>query len=202
MTYEESESERAIRAALGEHDHERAAVLTLRAYADELLGYLIAQLRDAEQAREVFACFAEDLWQALPKLVLRSTMRAYCYALARHASRRYLDRDVRKQRRGVPLSAALSQLIAAPATRTADFARTETRARIAALRERLTADERELLTLRVDRRLSWSEIAEALGAAESDLARAGARHRKRFQLIKDKLADWAREEGIVPSDDD
>ncbi|HEY6879898.1 MAG TPA: hypothetical protein VI299_17845, partial [Polyangiales bacterium] len=110
MTSEESLSERLIREALDAHDHERVAVLTLRAYADELLGYLVAQLRDLEQAREVFARFAEDLWQALPNLVLRSSMRAYCYALVRHASHRYLDRDLRKQRRGVALSAVVSEL--------------------------------------------------------------------------------------------
>jgi len=197
----ESVSEREIRSALDVHDHERAAVLTLRAYADELLGFLIAQLRDVEQAREVFARFAEDLWQSLPTLTLRSTMRAYCYALARHAAHRFLDRDVRKQRRGVALSAVLSELVAAPATRTAEHVRTESRSRIAALRERLAPDERELLTLRVDRGLSWSEIADALAVGEEELTRAAARHRKRFQLVKDKLARWAREEGIVPGDE-
>jgi RNA polymerase sigma-70 factor, ECF subfamily len=199
MSVDRSVSEEEIQAALSARDHERAAVLTLRRYGDELLGYLVAQLRDVEQAREVFSVFAEDLWQALPQLALRTTMRAYCYALARNAARRYLDRDLRKQRRGVPLSAAavMSGLQLPERTRTAPFALTENRDRIAALRERLDAEERELLTLRVDRGLSWSEIAETLAGPGEDLTRVAARLRKRFQLVKEKLAVWAREAGIV-----
>lgn len=195
--------EAEIRNALERRDCERAAVLTLRAYGDELLGYLVAQLRDLEHAREVFSQFAEDLWQALPQLTLRTTMRAYCYALARNTSHRYRDRDLRKQRRGVPLSAAevVSSLPLAQRTVTAPYARTENQSRIAALRERLTVEERELLTLRVDRQMSFAEIADALDGSSSDLSRAAARQRKRFQLIKEKLAGWAREAGMMERDD-
>ncbi|MDB4990614.1 MAG: polymerase, sigma-24 subunit, subfamily [Myxococcaceae bacterium] len=200
MTSELSEIERAIAVELRAEALEQVALLTLRAYGDELLGYLIASLRSEQQASEVFSMFAEDLWQALPKLALRSTMRAYCYALARHAARRYLDRDVRKQRRYVPLSAALSRAVQATRTATGAHLLSENKRRIAVLRARLSDEERELLTLRIDRGLSWHEVAEALGA-EAAASDAIARYRKRFQLTKQKLARWAREEGIVPSDE-
>jgi RNA polymerase sigma-70 factor (ECF subfamily) len=78
----------------------------------------------------------------------------------------------------------------------------ETKHKVALLRERLSKEEQELLTLRVDRGLDWREVAEALGSAEADLGTAVARHRKRFQLVKAKLARWAREEGIVPAPED
>lgn len=200
MTEHPSETERAIAAHLRAGELERVAVLTLEAYADELLGFLFGVLRDETSAREVFSIFAEDLWQGLPRLELKSSMRAWCYALARNAARRYLERDVRKQRRMVPLSAAavISRVVAEVRTATAPAALTHVQQQIEALRARLSNEERELLTLRVDRGLSFREIAEALGD-DCDVERALLRHRKRFQLIKQKLARWARELGIVPS---
>lgn len=201
MSSSPSHLEQDIREKLANGAFEAAAVLTLRGYADELLGYLIGLLRSEEHAREVFSVFAEDLWQALPGLTLRTTMRAYCYALARNAAHRYLQRDLRKRRRLVPLSAAdaLSQAIAQHRTSTAAHLLSENQRRITRLRERLSKEEQELLTLRVDRGLDWSEVVEALGD-DGDEARALARYRKRFQLIKQKLSRWAREEGIGPVD--
>jgi len=202
MTTELSDTEQTIAAQLSAQAFEQVAVTTLRAYGDELLGYLTGTLHNPEQAREVFSMFAEDLWQGLPKLTLHTTMRAYCYALTRHAARRYLDRDVRRQRRGVSLSAALSMAVATARTDTALYLQSESKRRVAQLRERLSDDERELLTLRIDRGLSWSEVAEALGETADDASTAVARYRKRFQLTKQKLARWAREEGILPTDDE
>jgi len=202
MTTELSDTEQTIAAQLCARAFEQVAVTTLRAYGDELLGYLVGMLQNAEQAREVFSMFAEDLWQGLPKLTLRTTMRAYCYALTRHAAHRYLDRDLRRQRRGVPLSAVLSMAVATARTDTALHLRSENKRRVAQLRERLSDDERELLTLRIDRELSWSEVADALGDAADDPSTAIARYRKRFQLTKQKLSRWAREEGILPTDEE
>jgi RNA polymerase sigma-70 factor (ECF subfamily) len=189
-----------ISERLRERDLEAVAVLALRAYSDELLGYLIGMLRDPEQAREVFASFAEDLWLGIQGLSLRTTMRAYCYALARHAAYAHLERNVRRRRQDVPLSAAdvVAHAVAVSRTATPTSLRTENRQRIALLRERLSPDERELLTLRVDRGLDWREVAEALGAEDDDPSSAVARYRKRFQLLKQKLARWAHEDGIVP----
>lgn len=196
-----TDTEQAIAELLRTQAFEQVAVTTLRAYGDELLGYLMGTMRDAEQAREVFSIFAEDLWQALPGLTLRTTMRAYCYALLRNAAHRYLDRDLRRQRRNVPLSHAAALAIASARTATAAHLRSENKQRIALLRDRLSVEERELLTLRIDRGLSWTEVAEALGIAAHDATAVITRYRKRFQLTKDKLIRWAREEGISADDE-
>ena len=98
--------EREIQRALGEGDLASCATLVLRGYGPEILGYLLGRLQDETLAAEVFAMFAEDLWRSLPTLSLTATMRAYAYALARNAAHRLLDRQVRKDRKGVPLSHA------------------------------------------------------------------------------------------------
>jgi RNA polymerase sigma-70 factor (ECF subfamily) len=198
-----SQPEVSILAALAKGDLDTAAVATLRGYGPEILGFLVAELGNEQHAEEVFSTFAEDLWRALPGLSLRTTMRAYAYSLARHAKHRFLDRDLRKQRRAVPLSQVeeLSKIVHAARTATPVYQESAAQQRLAALRERLSAEERALLTLRVDRGLEWREIAEVLAGEEADQTRAMARLRKRFQLTKDKLTQWAREEGLLPRDE-
>ena len=147
----------------------------------------------------MFSAFAEDLWKAIPRVQLRTTMRAYAYSLARNARSRYLERDLRKQRRGIPLSQAgeVSNIVQAVRTQTAAHQQTAVQQQLAELRARLSPDEQALLTLRLDRKLGWREIAEVLGGDDEDLARASARLRKRYQGLKQKLTDWAREQGLL-----
>jgi RNA polymerase sigma-70 factor (ECF subfamily) len=52
--------------------------------------------------------------------------------------------------------------------------------------------------LRVDRELSWREVAVALGEEADDEACCAAL-RKRFERLKEKLAGFARERGLLPS---
>lgn len=197
-----SQTEQDIAARLTAGDLEQAAVLTLRAYGPEILGFLLVQLRSPQHADDVFSTFAEDLWRSLPNLTLHTSMRAYAYALARNAKHRFLARDLRKQRAHAPISEGhvLSQLVAQVRTGTAQYIATASKNKLSELRERLSEDEQALLTLRVDRGLEWREIAEVFGET-ADLTRAAAQKRKRFQLIKDKLAQWAREEGLLGDDD-
>ena len=116
-------------------------------------------------------------------------MRAYAYALARNAKHRFLARDLRKQRAGVPISEShmLSELVAQVRTKTATYIATDSKQKLAELRDRLDADEQALLTLRVDRGLEWLEIAEVFGEHD-DPKKAAARYRKRFQQLKEKLS--------------
>lgn len=194
-----SQHEALIAAALAQGDSEQAAVLTLKAYGSEVLGFLIAQLRSDQHADDVFSMFAEDLWSALPGLTLRSSMRAYAYTLARNAKHRFLSRDLRKQRRARAISSAerMAELVAEVRSKTATYLATDSKQKLADLRDRLSHDEQALLTLRIDRGLEWLEIAEIFGDLD-DPKRASARYRKRFQQLKDKLSGWARESGLVP----
>ncbi|MFT3923637.1 MAG: sigma-70 family RNA polymerase sigma factor [Myxococcales bacterium] len=202
MSEELSQVERGIAAALAAQDARQAAVLTLRSYGPEILGFLIAQLRSDQHAEEVFSMFAEDLWRAVSAdLSLRSSMRAYAYALARNAKHRFLARDLKKQRAGVPISDAelMTNLVAEVRSKTATYLATDSKQKLAELRDRLDPDEQALLTLRVDRGLEWLEIAEVFGDTDEP-KKAAARYRKRFQVLKERLTQWVREAGLTDSD--
>jgi RNA polymerase sigma-70 factor, ECF subfamily len=70
----------------------------------------------------------------------------------------------------------------------------------AVLRRKLAPEERELLILRVDRRLSWRNLAiTSLGdsAEEAEIAHEEQRLRASIDAMKEKLAQIAREHGIL-----
>ena len=61
--------------------------------------------------------------------------------------------------------------------------------------------QRELLLLRVDRQLSWTEIA-SIQQASSDaetIKREAARCRKQFERTKEKLRTLAEAAGLLPA---
>lgn len=197
--------EREIQGALAQGELSSCATLVLRGYGPEILGYLLGRLQDETLAAEVFAMFAEDLWRSLPNLTLSATMRAYAYALARNAAHRMLDRQVRKDRKGVPLSRAeaWSRVAAEVRSATLPHMRSSVRGQVARLREQLQEEEQTLLTLRIDRELSWSEIALVFAGADADQAalhKESARLRKRFEATKLKLRKLAIEAGLLTQD--
>jgi RNA polymerase sigma-70 factor (ECF subfamily) len=71
------------------------------------------------------------------------------------------------------------------------------------LRDQLSEDERALLIVRVDRGLSWNEIAQSMGDGDellvgTALTRQAAALRKRFERIKERLRGLAKEAGLLP----
>jgi RNA polymerase sigma-70 factor, ECF subfamily len=202
--------ERRIRAHWEADDKKRAATLLLEAYGRELLGFLIARLRDHDAALEVFSQFTEDLWRGLDGFRWQCSARVWSYALVRHAASRSV-KDARKRHgRQVSLSRAgpLSQIEQKLRTATRTAARTEARSRVAALREMLPVEDQTLIILRVNRKLDWKEIAQVMvdedgGVVSEDmLLKAANRLKKRYQLAKDKLRKMAIEHGIVVPDRD
>jgi RNA polymerase sigma-70 factor (ECF subfamily) len=128
--------------------------------------------------------------------------RVWAYTLARHAASRYARESRRHRAAHVPLSGALAEIAEPIRTATLVSARTETKSRLRLLRERLPAADQALLILRVNRALTWTEIAQVLlhdveTADQALLAKEAARLRKRYQAAKDKLLTMALAEGLV-----
>jgi RNA polymerase sigma-70 factor (ECF subfamily) len=195
--------ERQVRSACERQDWAAAATAALRGYGAELFGFLVNVLGDRSAAEEAFSDTARDLWQGMPGFRWQASFRSWAYAIARHAASHHRAR----QRLAVePLSQhPEAEALPQPArTGTAPFLRTSVKLAAAQLREALSADDRALLVLRIDRQLSWEEVAQALAdpaaaAAEGEaLRRAAAAARKRFQRVKDSLREQARAKGLLP----
>jgi len=186
--------EREVRTLCEAGDHARAATALLRGYGPELYGF-VAALHHGD-GDDVFGELSMDLWRGLPGFQWQSSLRTWAYTLARNAS----HRSRRKIRREVPLDDQVAELAAEIRTKTRSFLRTEIKNKFAALRASLPVDDQELLILRVDRGLAWNDLAIALAdePLEGDaITREAARLRKRFSVLKEKLLEAGRREGLV-----
>jgi RNA polymerase sigma-70 factor (ECF subfamily) len=190
--------ETTIRDLLGQQDLRGAATRTIEGYGPELYAFLVTLVRDAGDASEVFSQTCEDLWSGLGAFEGRCTMRTWFYTLARHAAARFRREPQRRRGRRVPIS-QVSEFAERVRTGTASYLRTEAKDELASIRDGLEDDDRALLVLRVDRGMSWNEIAQAFPPDDPDdaQARVAARLRKRFQLVKTEIRRRAQQVGLL-----
>jgi RNA polymerase sigma-70 factor (ECF subfamily) len=174
-----------------------AATRALESYGPELYGFLVTYLGNEADAAEVFSQVGEDLWNGLPSFALGCSVRTWLYVLARHAAARF-RRSPWNRRTG---DSRLHALVESVRTRTQPWLRTDVKDRFRTLRDALDPEDRSLLVLRVDRRLSWEEVARVTLSLEAPdavvLERESARLRKRYQALKEELRERAREAGLV-----
>ena len=179
--------------ALGRRDLDAAATLVIEALGPQVLGYLRTLLRDQEEVEDVFSAFAENVWKGLPTWRREGTLRAWAYRVAWNAASRVHRDPYRRRKERLPTSMAsrLARSVAAASRRSVDRRAGE----LDALRASLTPEEQSLLTLRVDRELSWQEVAEVM--AEEGQPADPAALRKRFERLKEKLARAAEAQGLL-----
>lgn len=170
-----------------------AAAEVVRRLGPEVLRYLRRLLRNDADAADAFSRFAEGVWRGLDAFHFRCSVRAWAYRVAGNAAR-----DLRKQpwhQRRRRLATREAELLAA------DF-RTRTRERVE--RQRRSIDvlvrslperDQELLFLRIDRQLTWPEIAVAISRTGPSLD--GEAAMKRYQRLSTRLSRMARERGIL-----
>jgi len=186
--------EAEIADLLESNDLPSAAAAILREYGPAILAYLASLARDEDRADDAFSQFCEDLWRGLPGFRRDASVRTWVYQLAWHAWLRN-EREP-YHRRGRPLATEeMSRLAAEVRSTTALHLRSEAKNAVARLREQLTPAEQSLLVLRIDRGLSWSDVASVMSTPEEDLdAQTVA---KRFQRVKDRLRKLAEDAGLL-----
>jgi RNA polymerase sigma-70 factor (ECF subfamily) len=200
---ERQRCESSIRSLFDAGDLRGAATATIELYGPEVLRFLRVRLRESDHADEAFCRFCEQMWTSLPDFRWRSTLRTWLFALARHTASRQANVSKRiSKHEGLRDSKAFDEACDRVRTETATFQRTETKHRVRELRDRLDEDQQTLLVLRVERGLSWRELAVVMGevsddASEPELTRASARVRTRFQVAKRRLRELAIEAGLL-----
>ncbi|MCH9684116.1 MAG: sigma-70 family RNA polymerase sigma factor [Deltaproteobacteria bacterium] len=204
---ERTELEDELRAYAREGQYERAATLAIERYGAEVLGYMFAVLSAPSDADEAFSEVCERLWRGLPSFEWRCSCRTWMYVIARNVGRNRIRAAARAKARVVPLSEASQVAKIADRVRssTAIHLKTESRTRLDEVRAALEPDDRTLLVLRIDRKLSWTQIATVLsddGTTEGPaLAREAARLRKRFERLKSKVVQSLKEGRDAPDSD-
>jgi RNA polymerase sigma-70 factor, ECF subfamily len=183
----------AIRQLLAHQDWNGATDAVLRMYGSEIIGWLSDALRNDADAHDAFSRTAEQLWRSLQSFDGRCSMRTWMYLLARHAV--HYIRNQAKFRREQLVSHVPSVAHAVThiwnTTRRAAVHHTNVYAEI---REQLDEDDRLLLVLRVDRNLTWRDIAHVIvgeDATTEQLEQKAATLRKQFERVKVLLRDMA-----------
>lgn len=197
-------TEQAIRAAFDRGAHDQAATLAIELYGHEVYSFVGSQLREPYASSDAFSDFSELFWRTLPRFEWRCSLRTWMYLLARRAlSRERRDARKRKQHEtGLTKPSILPEAVQRVRTQTAAHFQTAVKDRFQNLRAELSEEDQIVLVLRVDRGLSWAELAEVMLASDTPPAPAqltteAARLRKRFQLAKAQLRKRAEETGLV-----
>ena len=173
---------------------DEAATHLIETRGPEILGYLRGVLRDEGLAGDAFSMFCEGVWRGLPGFRGDASLRSWCYRIAWNIVLS-IKKDAYWKRHDRLRTSMASQLAGRIFSTTAVKRERESNA-LDRLKALLDSEEQTLLTLRLDRELSWSEIAEVLGEQDGTKSHDTAL-RKRFERLKDKLASAARDEGLV-----
>lgn len=187
--------EARIRDAVTAGELQRAATEALQLYGSELFGYLCNVARDEDLASDAFGATCERMWKGLPTFRWESSLRSWLYTIARNALSTLRAHPSRRPERNAAVS-QLDDLAQKIRTETLPMHRTEIREGIRALRDELSAEDGELVLLRIDRKMSWRDIARVMYEG-SDPDKHTAALRKRFERAKEHLRRLATERGLV-----
>ena len=183
-----------VAAFLAERDYRSAAEAVMREYGPGIRGLLLTIFRrNPDTAEEAFSLFAENLWRHIGTFRGESSVRTWVYSMARNAAVSVTREGWR--RLGRRLQTIEAERLAEE-VRTLSALRLERQSTaLSALRDTLDLDEQTLLTLRLDERLAWDEIAQIMSSGGEQLDSVSVR--KRFERLKAKLGELARRQGLI-----
>ena len=215
---ERQQLESPVQRAIASGDRNGATTAVLQLYGAELYGFIKGLARDETLTDEAYSELCEVVWTQLAQFRWEASLRSWLYALARRLVLRLRVDGFRREARARPLelSPEVSELAARLRTSTLEILRSEVKSAFRALREELSDEDQELLALRVDRALSWRDLARIIDDARpgdgvqdgvpagplegAALDQRAAALRKRFERVRLRLRELAAERGLLPEE--
>jgi RNA polymerase sigma-70 factor (ECF subfamily) len=194
-----SELEAELRNHVTAGDLDLATSRAVSAYGPELLGFLRAIAKSDDLAADAFAIASEQLWTNLAKFRWEAQLRTWFYQLGRNALHQLRIDPRRRAERNLPLS-VITSIDDVRRETTPMHQRTSGKQALREMRESLDPEDHELLILRLDRDMSWKDIARAFGTEDKDVDTRAAALRKRFERVKEQLRELAAARGLIPED--
>ena len=179
-----------MKSALAAGDPGGAAALVVRELGPGLLGYLVAVLGTESDGREVFGEVVEELLTSIARFRGESKVKTWTYRIAWRTAMHWRQTPARRLTRRLH-SLEASGIAEVVRSMTAPHQQTGAKDWLREVRAELTPEEQSLLVLRVDRDLSWAEVADVMGEGDA------TRLRKRFERIKERLRERAVRDGIL-----
>jgi len=189
----DKEVEARIRDLLAADDRPAAATAAIQEFGPPILRYLRSLLRDEDDASDAFSVFAENVWRGLSTWRGEGSLKSWAFRLAWNGAMNLKNEAWRRRGRRF-FSGEASAL--AEEIRTRSHVKVERqRNALDKLRESLDVEEISLLTLRIDQKLSWAEIADVTATDGQRVEPAALM--KRFERLKGRLARMAKEQGLL-----
>ena len=182
-----------IRERLAAGDTDGAATALIEALGPAILRYLRSMLRVEEDAADAFSQWSENVWTGLPAFRGEASLKTWAYRLARNAAQNL--RNDAWHRRGQRFAPGQASALALSIRTRSVVVVERHRQALDELRAGLSEEDNSLLVLKLDQQLSWNEVAEVL-AAEGTRIEPGALM-KRYERVKAKLGELARERGLL-----
>jgi RNA polymerase sigma-70 factor (ECF subfamily) len=186
--------EARLNEALDAGDIDAAATLVIQSLGPQILAYLRSVMRAPDEAEDVFAVFAENVWKGLPSWRRQSSIRTWAYRVAWNAATHLLRDPYRRRRDRFPTT--MASRVAQAVVSSGRGTRERQASALDEIRATLAPEEQSLLTLRLDRDLSWREVSEIM-AEPGTPATDPATLRKRYERVRPTVARLARERGLL-----
>jgi RNA polymerase sigma-70 factor, ECF subfamily len=174
-------------------DADGAATAVIETLGPSILRYLRSMLRVEEDAADAFSQWSENVWMGLPSFRGEASCKTWCYRLAWNVAQNL--RNEAWRRRGQRLATGQASVLAASIRTRSVLVVERQRRALDELREALSDEDRSLLVLRLDQELAWNEVAEVLATTGKRIEPATLM--KRFERIKARLGELARERGLL-----
>lgn len=207
MLGDPSSLERRIRRHHERGELKEAATAAIEGFGPEILGFLVAVVRDEPSAGEVFTQCCEELWARVASFSWQTSFRAWLYGLAWSAWQRLRREPHFRKTVSLPEDPELTA--AEQRARTIELPRTQSPLEEAAarLRETLNPEDHAFLVLRIDRQMSWDEIAVVMLGNEEPpdrdaVTRKAAELQERWERVTEELKRLARENNLIPGNGD
>lgn len=172
------------------HDRPAEAIeLILQRLGGELYGYVLGITRDPDVAADAFQTFSLRAWKSLPSYRQEGSLRGWLYTVARNAAYRTLE-DTHRRRADAFGTGEQEQLPAKwTRTATAQWQKTSEKNRLWSVIDTFPPEDREVLILRLGRKMTWNQIAEIIEPCDDKIQqrRYAATLRKKFERLKKKL---------------
>jgi RNA polymerase sigma-70 factor (ECF subfamily) len=182
-----------VEAYLRADDLDAAAARVIGACGPPILGYLRVALGNEAAAQRAFTAFSSAVWQKLRRYRGECEIRVWTYRLAFQCAKQQ-RRTLRPTRSSAERSGETRRR-ALGRTRTSTVESMALAEHAELLRRELSVAEQTLLTLRLDKRLSWAEIALVLGISAASKSDAVAE--RRFEKLVARLHRLATTRGFI-----